>query len=180
MWTNGICQCDRCGQVIKNRYGFRGKDYGSECIKVVTGEGLDHWVLRNGEIDEEATKQRQAEREAKRLEQKAVEDRIQAECKAAGEWNQQHFADVLAVIGRQARIGSGPADGGQVNEWGQNFCGSMVLQLRHTKLTKLSEQQRAIILEIYAKSFGRGGSKANNKALDEIYERINGLESVKA
>jgi len=59
-----LTECDRCHQLIKDAFKFEGKYYGSECIKKVTGEDSRDLVIIDGEVDMEATHQKQADWQA--------------------------------------------------------------------------------------------------------------------
>ena len=86
-----VTTCHRCGQAIKNIYTYRGKSYGPECIKVVTGRPVECWVVNRVEaglvIDEAATAERDAEQalatgraREKEVEQAAKEASLKERC----------------------------------------------------------------------------------------------------
>ena len=51
------------------------------------------------------------------------------------------------------------------------FAASMYQELQSSDINDISENCKTIIGEIYAKSFGRSGSKKYDAALDDFYER---------
>lgn len=158
---NGVANftnCSRCGQAIKYVFEWRGKPYGSECIQVVTGEKADYWLTKyeNGKrvIDEVATEERDANREAER----ARFAKMQEERNAIALWsatNNKWLIDSLS------------------QEYG-DFCSSMIedLSKRPLNYENFTQRQISIMADIYAKQSGRRNSKAYNSAYDDFYSRI--------
>jgi len=74
-----VTTCERCGAGIKNVFTYNGKNYGSECIHIVTGKPVSYWELKNGEIDIEATSSREQKKADKVAEKKANDDKLKNE-----------------------------------------------------------------------------------------------------
>ena len=153
---NGVSNfsiCARCGQAIKNLFDYRGKVYGSECIKHVTGELVDYWVMKGNRIDEDATAKRNAACEASRLlaaAEKADREALAARCVVENSW----LIDAL--------------------KWGGEFCESMCQLLSEVELNdkNFSPRMLQIMRDVYAKGFGRGNSKKYWAATDDFDAKV--------
>lgn len=143
--------CTRCGQPIKNKTMFRGKWYGPECILIVTGQKVDHWIIKDGQIDEQATADRD---NARKVKIQADNDLKQANFTR----NSQENAWIINVLKPHAK----PAVVG-------GFINDIISWLEYNPLKTLSERQAEIVADIYAKHFGRTNSKKYNNAYDEFW-----------
>lgn len=151
--------CFRCGSTIKNICWFRGQSYGTDCIEVVTGQRLDQWVVKNGVIDETVTAQRKAERTAKSARNQEAETTRKAEAAREREAALVENDWLLSVLR---------------DEFQSDFIRSMVSFVESAPLKErvLSQRQFDALCDIYAKSFGRRGSKKNEAAVDKFYAKM--------
>lgn len=147
-----VAQCTRCGARISNVYEYQGKPYGSECIEIVTGVKMRDWVVRGGRIDEEATAERNRQRDEQRrllAEQAAQREAQAAVNRAANEW-------LLQVL-RPLQF---------------DFAQGMVQHLERCALEDLSDRALNCLCDVYAKEFGRRGSKVYQAAENEFWGHI--------
>lgn len=142
--------CQRCGQAIKSVYWFRELCYGSECIRVVSGEKIDHWVMRGNVIDEEATKKRESARAEKLASQ------------------QSERAEREAARAKQAEANN-PLICEMENCYQGGFISSIIADLRNgSNPIELPNRAKDIIIDAISKNYGRRNSKAYNAKCDEI------------
>jgi len=152
-----VTTCHRCGTGIKNVYIFEGKPYGSECIKVVTGQPLNYWELKNGEIDVEATNSR---------------EQIKAEKLANKKMNDNKLKQEFALAYEKYTV---------LNSWlikilldkNNDFCNSIAEEIKSREIKSLSGGQLDAVLNIYTKHFkARYDSKKYWKLVDEFCNKI--------
>jgi len=159
--AEAMAHCTRCGCPIKHIYEFEGKPYGSTCIEAVSGIHPDNWIFSNGRGDFTASKLSVAEKEAKRMAAQQKEaDRV-AKVEAVRKANQEHYAELIAVLESQSQR---PGD----------FCDSMAGSIKADGWSVHLEQilrgrSYSIVRDIWGKATGgRRGSKAYEAALEKF------------
>lgn len=158
--------CTRCGAFIKYIYSHDGKTYGSTCIEAVSGIHPDKWVLKDGRYDEAATRQSLAEKEAVRQERITKDKALDEMREGIREANRTRYAELINVLNNASRY-----DG--------DFCSEMARTIANdgfsTELCDiLSYRMYAIVRDIWAKTYGRSGSKAYNAGAAEFDEKFHG------
>ena len=147
--------CANCGAHIKYVYTFKGKTYGSECIKKVTGQNTDYWIMKNNVIDEKATKEREQKKQEKLLQQKKQEELFKIQQQKNFEKYSIVNKDIINVLEQNTN---------------SDFCKDMAEVLKSCGLNDLTDRQYFIVKDIYCKIFGRFNSKKYKQAEDRFYE----------
>lgn len=177
--------CQYCGNGIRYCCNIRsadGKEFivGNDCVNKVNAENnVANIHAMESDAKKLAREKRQAKAAAKR-EQRAAEyaAKLQEQRDRNGgktDW------EVRAEAERAEREALRACVKGE-NQWlidvlqGQpgSFCHDMAKELETRKLSSMSNRCLTILEDIYAKSFGRGGSKANQAAREEFCERAGG------
>lgn len=184
----GTCSC--CGQsimhvcIIRNAAGER-YGVGTDCVlktgnaylgdeaKVAIAKHQRHlrWQQREAKRQAEhkvwlaqvcETGETNAARlERVRLEKEAAEKRVQAERKAQQATNFNRYAFLLPILSAQSRTEG-------------DFCYNMAARIRNGN--ELSGRPLEIVGEIYARQYGRRGSKGYEQAMDEFCKAVDGEE----
>lgn len=148
--------CHRCGTSIKNTYEYQGNVYGCECIKAVTGQPVDWWIVRNGVIDIEATEAREARKRLIIAENESREIELQQLRKRTAE---RDWWLISFLEPRQSFNGG--------------FISSILYDLRKGfGVTSMSDRQKDILCDIWARCSGRRNSKAYNAAECEFWRNL--------
>ena len=182
--------CEVCGMALMNNYVCRdavGKHFviGCDCAKKLGDTKL------MTKIDAAEAKRVREAREAKRVkaadERRAAEQaKLDAERAVNGGLTNRELAERNQELAERAELESNRQIYIVKNKWlltvlraGNHpvggFVSNMVERLESSPVSKLSPRALEIVREIYAKSFGRVNSKANNAACDE-FDRLAGLE----
>ena len=180
-----FCSC--CGQRIVNVTYFKNMPYGPECIKTVTGEPKDSWIIKNGHIDEAAT----AAHKAQVLKSAEDMDKADKAARAARqEWRvaRRWLVDMLSVeVVRSTWFPYMPDDPSRLAKKldeantilyyknhdtfeGRGWIAFLVAQLYNNK--QVSPWLADKVSDTIARCSGRRNSKAYTKAYDEVSSRI--------
>jgi hypothetical protein len=167
--------CDFCGQGIATCVQVRsadGKNFivGCDCAEKTYPE-LKESVK---EIRSEVTREQSAERRAKQAEARSAKWAAEVAARA-DEWAAQRAKEKAE---REARALAATT----ANKWlidvlldvgyKSDFVESMIETLQENHVSHLSQKVQNILRNIYAKSFGRGGSKKYLAAVDDFNEKI--------
>lgn len=170
----GAGSCNHCGMPIRNNYIIRdssGKKFvvGSECVLKTDDESLKNAVkVAAARLRREQARQRKHDKErAKRAAWEASPEgkaEIAYRAKAAAAREEREKARTHKVVGRFGFV-LDALDGAS-----GDFAASIARQIRAGEAP--GGRALRIVGEIYAKTFGRGGSKAYNAAMDDFYDRV--------
>ncbi len=168
--------CNHCGTGIKFEFHVESSDgrrsiVGSDCVKKL--QRIDNVLV--GEVERARLNY---EREIRQQKQQAaweadrpIREARQARAVAQHEERERLAAEALAV--RTARYTVENAWLVEVlRQAGGDFCTSVARDLERQAVGDLSDRCLAIVADIYAKSFGRGGSKTNKAAREAFWGRV--------
>jgi hypothetical protein len=160
--------CQRCGTPIKHVFVYEDKNYGSECVQIVSG--IKIWELPEDEtnIDEYLKNKEQL---LKQLDQKEKEIQQRKEYY----YNKNKWLIDYLIEKDKKQIWSE-----KVGDWitiqEQGFCYNIANDLLFRDIEQLSDKVFDIIIDMWAvDNGGRRGSKKYDKAYDQFLE-LAGIE----
>ena len=179
--------CDHCGAGIRYAFWIKSSDgkrfkVGSDCVRKL--DRVDNRLL--SEVEREIAKFEKAKRDAKR---QAKWDAARAKTEALNQAERDaNGGKTLYEIEQEKRAAEAKELAVKmyaVNGWlikvleslpyASEFVDGMVAKLESQEIDKFSERQLSILVDIYAKSKARRGSKKYDAAVEDFY-RLAGIQ----
>jgi hypothetical protein len=175
--------CDFCGQGIMYECAIQSRDgerfvVGMDCVlKLDRADNRLVASVKRAKLNLERAK-RQAERDAKWAAQNAArEAKLQAQRDANGGLTDAEVAEKIAEAERLKESAKWVAENGWLlevldREYQSEFIRGMIQRLESGSVAGLSPRMASILTDIYAKSFGRRGSKKYDAAVAEFETKL--------
>ena len=160
--------CDYCGNGIKYCCVIRdanGKTFevGTDCVMKTGDRGLVD-VVKRAQREKKAD-ERRAKREAEYNSPERVAERERYAAEQAAQ-EAKRKAEQATIASEQAWLIE------ILSAQNGDFCQSIARELTTRRFETLSPRVREIVAEIYGKQYGRRGSKAFDKAIEDFEARV--------